>query len=159
MKFEKISHDQWVVDAPSIDEGIESYNDIMIPKRSTAYSAGYDFCAPYDFMIKPNEKYKVPTGIKVDLEPDKVLMIAPRSSIGIKHGIRMTNTQGYVDADYYNNEGNEGHIFIELENTSHLTFVCKKGDKFAQGIIIQYFKTEDDDATTVRTGGIGSTGA
>ena len=159
MKFEKISKERWSKDVCEIKDLEAYYDTIEIPKRSTAHSAGYDFKAPFDIVIQNGHKFKIPTGVKVQLDDDKVLMIAPRSSIGIKHGIRMSNTQGYIDADYYNNIDNEGHIFIELENTSGKDFTCNKGEKFAQGIIIQYFKTEDDDTTNERVGGIGSTGA
>ena len=32
-----------------------------------------------------------------------------------------------------------------------------KGEAFAQGVILQYFKTDDDSACSVRNGGFGST--
>jgi len=136
----------------------ENLDDIDIPKRSTVASAGYDFQIPFTVTIHPGQTIIVPTGIKVKLDPDKVLMIAPRSSIGIKKHLKLANTQAYIDADYYNNISNEGHIMIALtsENDSNVTLEYK--DKIAQGIIIQYFTTEDDDCTDSRTGGIGSTG-
>ena len=161
MKFEKVSRAEWVKAVSKFNNpNLEvEYDDLIIPTRKTASSAGYDFYAPYDFEIAPNSKLLIPTGIKAQIDSDKVLMIAPRSSIGIKHGIRMSNTQGYIDSDYYNNIDNEGHIFIELENTKMTaSFKCTKGDRFVQGIILKYFTTEDDNSTEIRTGGIGSTG-
>lgn len=136
----------------------ENLDDIDIPKRSTVASAGYDFQIPFTVTIHPGQTIIVPTGIKVKLDPDKVLMIAPRSSIGIKKHLKLANTQAYIDADYYNNISNEGHILIALtsENDSNVTLEYK--DKIAQGIIIQYFTTEDDNCSDTRTGGIGSTG-
>ena len=174
MKFEKVSKEtfkQALVDS-FIKQGVseedakcfgtvmanENLDAIDLPKRSTVASAGYDFQIPFPVTIHPGETVIIPTGIKVKLDPDKVLMIAPRSSIGIKKHLKLANTQAYIDADYYNNTSNEGHILIAItsENDSNVTLKYK--DKIAQGIIIQYFTTEDDNCTDTRTGGIGSTG-
>ena len=73
--------------------------------------------------------------------------------------MQLDNTVGIIDADYYNNSGNEGHIFIKITNDSMNNKEVKinKGEAFAQGIIFQYFLTEDDNSNSVREGGIGST--
>jgi dUTP pyrophosphatase len=71
----------------------------------------------------------------------------------------MANQVGIVDADYYNNESNEGHIFVKLENTGDKVFPIKIGDRVAQGIFIKYFTvTDEEDVTEERRGGFGSTG-
>ena len=158
MKFEIISEEQWKSDVKYAANKVEVYNDIVVPTRKTSRSAGYDFYAPYDFTLLPGSKTVIPTGIKVELDSDKVLFIAPRSSIGIKYNITMCNTIGIIDSDYYNNIDNEGHIFIAIKNNGNKDFHCKKGDRFAQGVILSFFTTEDDNTTKVRTGGIGSTG-
>jgi dUTP pyrophosphatase len=68
----------------------------------------------------------------------------------------MPNTIPIIDADYYNNNDNEGHILIAFRVGVPLKL--QAGSKFCQGIIQRYFIMEDDDAKGVRTGGIGSTG-
>ena len=88
---------------------------------------------------------------------DEVLFILVRSSMGFKYNIRLCNQVGVVDKDYYNNEGNEGHIFIKIKNEGEKDFVVNKGDAIGQGIFMKYLMTDDDDSNTVRTGGIGST--
>ena len=174
MKFEKVSKETFrlaLVDSfikPGKNEDKFEYSSsciaeeildfIDLPKRSTVASAGYDFQVPFDMVIHPGETVIIPTGIKVKLDPDKVLMIAPRSSIGIKKRLKLANTQAYIDADYYNNPSNEGHILIALTSENDHNVTLERKDKIAQGIIIQYFTTEDDDCTETRTGGIGSTG-
>ena len=50
--FEKISFEQFKKDC---SDDIELYNSYSLPKRSTKYSAGYDFFSLYDFVLKPNE--------------------------------------------------------------------------------------------------------
>ena len=86
-------------------------------------------------------------------------MLYPRSSYGFKYRMQLDNTVGVVDGDYYNNESNEGHIFIKITNDSKTgkTLEVNVGDAFAQGIIMGYDVTDNDDATAIRTGGMGST--
>ena len=62
-----------------------------------------------------------------------------------------------IDADYYNNAGNEGEIFLQLINLSPFNIQIKKGEAIGQGIILPYGITSDDAATGERIGGFGST--
>ena len=160
-KFEKISKEQWVQDcvAHNITLTASEYPDnVTLPRRGTSRSAGYDFYAPYRVEIQPNESVVVLTGVKCALEEMDVLMLYPRSSMGFKYGIQLVNTVGIIDADYYNNPSNEGHIMIGLKNTGTKPVVIEEGDRFAQGIIVGFEITDDDNPVSeVRKGGIGST--
>ena len=100
----------------------------------------------------------VPTGIKAYMQEDEYLQLANRSSNPLKHFLVLPNGVGVVDSDYYNNEENEGHIMIALLNFGNEPVTLEKGERVAQGIFSKYLITNDDDATGVRTGGIGSTG-
>lgn len=62
-----------------------------------------------------------------------------------------------IDADYYNNPDNEGHIYFQLINLSPFNIIIKKGEIIGQGILHQYEITEDDEASGERAGGFGST--
>lgn len=151
-KFEKVSLEEW-----QKETNIELYNEIKLPQRATKGSAGYDFYSPIDFTLNPQETIKVPTGVRVKIEDGWFLSIFPRSSLGFKYRLRLNNTVGIIDSDYYH-ALNEGHIFIKITNESTDKVVTiKKGEAFAQGIFIPFGITEDDDAKTVRTGGMGST--
>lgn len=99
----------------------------------------------------------VPTGIKCRLEYDEFLSIVPRSSTPLKYWLTVANSPGTVDADYYGNPDNEGHIFIQVINFSPFDIILHKGDKIAQGIIQKYKVVDDDYATETRVGGFGST--
>lgn len=134
-----------------------SKQDIPLPRRATSGSAGYDFFLPEDIDIRPCKTVKVATGIKCQITEGWLLQIYPRSSIGFKYNIRLANTVGIIDSDYYNNPDNEGEIFIKLYNPGFDRIKMSKGDAFAQGIFTQYGLTVDDEATAERTGGIGST--
>nr|DAY71404.1 MAG TPA: dUTPase [Caudoviricetes sp.] len=59
------------------------YGDFGLPRRSTKNAAGYDFIAPYDFTVKPNETVLVKTFVKCKMPPDFYLKIYARSSQGI----------------------------------------------------------------------------
>lgn len=134
-----------------------SYEGVMLPKRSTVGSAGYDFHAPYDFEIPAGEAMMVWTQVKCYMEPGDVLLLMPRSSMG-RYGIRFSNTIGVIDETYVDNPTNEGEIALPFVNNGKATWVVKKGDKIAQGIFTKYLVTDDDDVTAERTGGFGSTG-
>lgn len=128
-----------------------------LPERSTKHSAGYDFFAPTIIIIEPHEQTKLMfTDIKVKLDKDKVLMLYPRSSLGMK-GIALANTVGIIDADYYNNTKNEGNIGFSLVNNSDKQVIIQQGEKFMQGVITRFYTTDDDDAKRTREGGFGST--
>ena len=168
-------------------EKITSCPDAIIPIRKTANSAGYDFYVSQDIIIPPhltelgkfkekdfvisktlNEMTKftkekgikptlVPTGIKAKLDSDTYLELSVRSSCPLKHWLILANGVGIIDADYYNNADNEGHIYFQIINLSPFSIILKKGDCIGQGIIKPYLKTEDDQAAGTRDGGFGST--
>ncbi len=154
-KFEKISWEQWQKD---IGDSKEVYEDHELPRRETKYSAGYDFRSPIDFILKPGETIKIPTGVKIAMNEGEMLMLVVRSSMGIKWNVRMCNQIGIFESDYYNNETNEGHAFLMLQNHGAKDFVVKVGDRIAQGIFTTFLTVEDEEEiNVVRTGGIGST--
>lgn len=138
------------------------YNNIQLPQRSTENAAGYDFFSPVGLHIPADGNVIIPTGIKVNLGtcPNKgmrkFLALYPRSSLGFKYGMRLMNTVGIIDQDYYNNESNEGHILIAI--TTLKDFDLELNSKFCQGIIQPYYLiTKDEVVETKRTGGVGST--
>lgn len=154
--FEKVSYEQFS-SAFNYDVA-EMYNDLIKPKRATKGSAGYDFYAPFDITLKPNETIKIPTGIRVKIDENYVLKLYPRSGLGFKFRLQLNNTVGIIDSDYYNSD-NEGHIFAKITNDTNenLDLVINKGTGFMQGIFLEYGITIDDDVTEERNGGFGST--
>ena len=158
-KFERVSEKQWAKDISSLDNPQCAIIDHLKPHRNTKYSAGYDFISPIEIIVPAHEMAKIPTGIKAAMNDDEILYIYPRSSIGFKTGIRLSNTVGIVDADYYNNPDNEGHIFIKFFNPTDKDYQIHIGDKIAQGIFAKYLVVDDEEEIkTERSGGLGSTG-
>ena len=99
----------------------------------------------------------VPTGIKCKIPDGYYLELSVRSSCPLKHWLILANGVGIIDADYYNNTDNEGHIYFQIINLSPFDILLKKGDTIGQGILKHYYTTDDDAATGERVGGFGST--
>lgn len=162
-KFGKVSRGQFEKDYLSIfqyrthNDSDEAYNVITLPKRSTTNSAGYDFVSPINFVLKPGETIKIPTGIRCEINSNYVLMIYVRSSVGFKYQTVLTNGTGIIDADYFM-ANNEGHIMIKLRNDGDKDLIVYAGERLVQGVFLPYGITVDDDARYERSGGIGSTG-
>jgi len=163
-QFQKVSLSQYIEDMNKClnfnDEKLISsfYEEIVLPKRATKGSAGYDFKLPFSIELKPNETIKIPTGIRVKMESNWVLLLFPRSSLGFKYRMQLDNTVGVIDSDYYNSD-NEGHIILKISNDTKESKVLKletnKG--ICQGIFFEFGITIDDDTTEERNGGFGST--
>ena len=144
-------------------ELIEGMNG-ELPVKATIHSAGVDFIASADIRI-PAFRFKgeatlVPTGVKAFMQNDEYLQIFARSSIPVNLGLIMSNGVGIVDADYYNNEKNEGHIMIEFNNLTNEHITIKKGTRIAQGIFNKILPVTHGVRVknATRNGGFGSTG-
>lgn len=130
------------------------FGDEFIPVRKTFDSCGCDFMIPCDLDMEPDTWYNIDLGIHLDggdLKPHQFLMIVPRSSTGMKHGLRLKNTVGIIDADY--RDSIKATISVDVHHVYH------RGDRILQGIVLDWSslggaKVENAE----RKGGIGSTG-
>ena len=142
-------------------EKIAKYADVdfQMPERKTQKSAGYDFCLPEDVVLEPGKLQLVPTGVKAYMQDDEYLGMHIHSSMAVKKRIMLVNNVGIIDADYYNNEDNEGHIMLALLNMGSEPVALPKGERVAQGIFYNYLVADGDDNAekAVRGGGFGST--
>ena len=148
--------------------------EIQLPQRATHHAAGYDFEAAAEIVIpsiwkqvltrkigqeSDNKKLKptlVPNGIKAYMGDDEYLQLANRSSNPLKRFLSLANGIGVIDSDYYNNADNEGHIMFQFTNFGLADMVIKKGERIGQGIFLPFLKADQDQTTTERTGGFGS---
>lgn len=152
--FEKISYEQFKKD---IADDKELYDSYELPKRATKASVGYDFFAMKDYKIEPGEILKIPTGYKAKFGQDEALLLFVRSSMGFKYNVRMCNQVGLIESDYYNNDSNEGHMFVALQNEGDETYFINKGDAYTQAMFINFLICDDDNVQSKRQGGFGST--
>lgn len=132
--------------------------EILLPKRSTTLSAGYDFFIQQDIILPPGKIILIPTGVKAYMQGDEVLNIYDRSSNPIKKGIVLMNSVGIIDSDYYGNSFNDGMICGQFKNISEVPVTLKRGEAFMQGVFQKYLVADNDETTSERTGGFGSTG-
>ena len=128
--------------------------DSGMPRRMTRYSSGYDFFLPHDLDVVAGEQVIVDTGICLedgDLEYDEVMLLFPRSSLGMKYGFRFLNSVGVIDSDYRDTI----KAGITVSRNMHLN----KGDRFMQGIVFSFCRIPNEiEPQQERTGGLGSTG-
>lgn len=151
--IEKLLATQFLV-AENLPEGV-SEEDVIIPKRATERSAGYDLYSAVEETVPAHSWKLIHTGVTCALWEHQFLAVVPRSGLALKKGITVLNAPGTVDADYYPNP-----IGVILFNNSDEDFKVNKGDRIAQGIIMSYWKAEieDDSNWIAREGGFGSTG-
>lgn len=158
-KFEKISYEQWHKDFGDNDQ--HSFDavldEIPMPTRATKGSAGYDIATPYAIDLVPNEEINIPTGLKCKIANGWFMGAFPKSGLGFKYYVRLANTIGVIDEDYYNNENNEGHFFVKIRNEGDKPLHIDAHKGICQVIFIPYGITEDDEADGIRKGGFGST--
>ena len=122
---------------------------VSCPERKTGASAGYDLAAAEAAEIPPHGFAMVPTGLKTYMQADEV-----------KRQLMLMNGVAVIDADYYGNADNEGHIIVPLYNYGKEPVHIAAGERIAQGIFTRYLTADGDAAGcgAARGGGFGSTG-
>ena len=155
-RFMKVSEAQYVETMG--DRERMPLGEIPLPRRATVGSAGYDFVSPVEVTVPAGGSALIPTGIRAEMEPGWVLMLFPRSSLGFRHALRLSNTVGVIDSDYAFAK-NEGHIMVKLRNPLDEPVTIGRGERFCQGVFLPYGTAEEDESELgERSGGMGSTG-
>lgn len=142
---------------PVAEEFQTGLAQITRPTRATGRSAGYDLFAAADALCPPFTITPVPTGVKAYMPDNEFLQVSVRSSLA-KNGLMLANGVGIIDADYFGNPSNDGHIYVMIANIKDTDYLIRAGDRIAQGIFLTYGVTDDDTADASRQGGFGSTG-
>lgn len=153
---------------------------VQLPKYATEGSAGFDLIADNfktyykadvnevwhdsdnpinnfkSVIIYAGDRLLVGCGFSVAIPKGYVMDIRSRSGVSLKSGLIVLNAPGTIDEDY------RGEIGVILMNTSGISNYITKGDKIAQGLILEYKKAEfqiveELDATTRGEGGFGHT--
>ena len=134
---------------------------LPLPAYETAQAAGMDLRAavPDDtpLVLRPGERYPVPTGLAFALPAGFEGQVRPRSGLAFKAGITCLNSPGTIDADY------RGEVKVILINHGPEDFVIRRGDRIAQLVIAPvvqavWVEVEGLDDTARGAGGFGSTG-
>lgn len=141
----------------------------QLPTYGTDGAACFDLYAIVDgeaVTVGPDRPVTLRTGLAFEIPQGWCLLVFSRSGHGFKHGIRLANTTGVIDADY------RGELMVRLcadydeqaagLNRNHL--VVRTGDRIAQGMLVPAVKVQsvavqELGETTRGSGGFGSTGA
>lgn len=133
--------------------------DIPLPYYATAGAAAVDLhaCINEPVTIPAGERVRIPTGLAVAIPDGHVGILAVRSSMGIKHGVTLTNGIGVIDSDY------RGPLSVGLFNTTGTPYTVLPSDRIAQLMVVPVVCPElelvDELSETERgQGGFGSTG-
>ena len=135
-----------------------------LPTYATPGAACLDLHAIVDSEIgaeavPPGQAFTFKTGLAFEVPAGHAMMIYSRSGHGFKHGVRLSNGTGVIDADY------RGEVMVRLRNDGAEPLVVEHGDRIAQAMIIQIpvineIEVVDELSSTDRgAGGFGSTGA
>ena len=135
----------------------------ILPARATEGSFGYDLATMEETVVGEHQTTIVSCGFKLarDLPHDDsgglAMLILPRSSLPLQHGLILPNAPGLVDADY------AGPIGIIVHNLRSEPVTLAAGTRIAQAVFIEVKFPEVREVTeadpTRRRGGFGSTGA
>ena len=109
-----------------------------LPAYETAHAAGMDLRAnlPSPKILKPAERFLVPTGIFIEIPIGFEAQIRPRSGLAFKHGITVLNSPGTIDADY------RGEVAVVLINHSDTDFMIEDGLRIAQMVVARHERVE-----------------
>lgn len=155
------------------EEFRKTEGDVEVPVRGDEGSAGHDFYSNDDVVIKGNrliqkedgsfgikfDEHTFWTDIKVGMPKDKVMIVEVRSSVGLNYHANIKNGNGVIDASYYFNPKTDGNVGINLVNYSTEDIVIKRGERIAQGLVVDYsVASNDKPLNTNRSGGSGSSG-
>lgn len=126
------------------------------PTFGSKGAAGMDFYATEDGWHLMGSVSKIPLGVAVELPENHALLISARSGHGVKHGAGVPHGYGLIDSDY------RGELFMVIR--AEVSFGWKKGERIAQGVVIELPRVEIElveelNDTERGSGGFGSTGA
>lgn len=130
--------------------------DATTPVYGTDGAVCFDFFATIDSWVARFEPAIFPTGLEMEVPEGYGLFIFSRSGHGFNDNVRLGNCVGVIDSDY------RGEIKIKLAADNAIPKLFKKGDRIAQGCLIQVpkvtFNVVEKLSDTVRgQGGFGST--
>lgn len=134
---------------------------IPLPTHATDGSAALDLraCLEEPATLLPGETVIIPSGIAIGIhDPSLVAILAPRSGLGIKHGIVLANTIGIIDSDY------QGEIMVGLRNQGSSPYTVQPGERICQMLFMPVVQatlrvvTAFSEESERGAGGFGSTG-
>ncbi|MES2179325.1 MAG: dUTP diphosphatase [Gemmatimonadota bacterium] len=157
------------------------HDDVVIPRRATAGSAGQDLHAylrgrsvrtsdgtqqsdvpaseldgSWGVTLQPREMALIPLGFRTRMPHGIEAQIRPRSGQAFKNALTVPNAPGTIDADYAE------EWMVIVRNDAPVARRIIHGERIAQVVFARYampaFVDGSVSRTTEREGGFGSTG-
>ena len=131
---------------------------MALPAYGTDESAGFDLAAAHDVTVAPRQIVLVRTGLVIEVPSGHFLAIFARSSTPLRRGLMVANGVGVIDPDF---SGPDDEVMIQVLNVTDAPVEVRRGDRLAQGIILQSPRVtwqEVNELRAVTRGGFGATG-
>lgn len=136
----------------TIEEGAQ------VPTYAHDTDAAADLYAMENTTV-PAHSYgnKLKTGVKIQLPEGWLAFILPRSSIGAKTPLRLSNSVGLIDSGY------RGELGVLYDNTSDEDYHISQGDRIAQLLVMPSYRFQAKVVDTLEDsdrgeGGFGASG-
>ena len=130
--------------------------DAIIPEYAHDTDAGMDLFSVKEYVLLPQHRVLVGTGLKMEIPKGYEMQIRPKSGLAIRNGIGVLNSPATIDSDY------RGEVGVILINHSSKPYKIEKCQKIAQAIFNKIekakFISEKLSETKRGDGGFGSTG-
>ena len=152
------------------DEALEQYHTYsfilpmtleegaIAPTYAHETDAAADLYAAEDTVLPAHSlSNMIKTGVHIALPEGWAALILPRSSIGLKTGLRLSNSVGLIDEEY------RGQLGVIYDNHSDSDYEIKAGERIAQMLVIRAYHFKSNIVNELPTssrgeGGFGSTG-
>lgn len=108
----------------------------VLPVRQHKGDAGFDLTSIDTGTIEPGYSTVFGTGLHVEVPNGFVMLVFPRSGLGIKYGVTLSNSVGVIDSGY------RGEVKVGLVNLGKKAVTIHSGDRIAQAIVIELPKTK-----------------
>lgn len=144
-----------VIDKMAIEVRYKLWPGGIKPERKSANAACFDLTLPDDVLVPALAS--VAADFKIGFEPKDnfhFMMIYPRSSLLVKHGLMMPTS--IIDADY------RGPVHAIMYNTTKQDVLLRAGTRVAQINMFEYVQTSFEQVNELRPSargehGLGST--
>jgi len=113
---------------------------LPLPDYQTTGAVAFDVYSREDGEINPDEMKLFPSNFVIEIPEGYMLMVAPRSSLFKKKGLKMANTIGIIDQDFC---GPEDELHLALQNLTKEIVKIAKGERLAQCMFVRVDKVHE----------------
>lgn len=137
---------------------VDTAGSAKVPTYAHETDAAADLYAMETVTLTPHSLgNKIRTGVKIQLPECWQAFILPRSSIGAKTPLRLSNSVGLIDSGY------RGELGVLYDNIGDEEYTINAGDRIAQLLIMPSYRFKPEVVETLEDsdrgeGGFGSSG-